>query len=101
MLGGLWGSGLFVPFPVEVECKHVMWSAARFQKLGERWRYLSPSALTTPDQQGLGHAAMSNRVLHGERESGERCVERGRVGRGVQREGEWGKVCGERESGER
>ena len=86
---------------MEVECKHVMWSAARFQKLGERWRYLSPSALTTPDQQGLGHAAMSNRVLHGERESGERCVERGRVGRGVQREGEWGKVCGERESGER
>ena len=37
----------------------------------------------------------------GERESGERCVERGRVGRGVWREGEWGEVCGERENGEK
>ena len=101
MLGGLWGCGLLVPFPVELECKHVMWSAAHFQKRGQGWQYLSPSVLTTPDQQGLGHAAISNHVLHGRRERGERCVEGGRVGRGVWREGEWGEMCGGRENGER
>ena len=45
----------------------------------------------------------------GGRESGERCVKGGRVGRGVWRDGEWGEVwegewrevCGGRESGER
>ena len=37
----------------------------------------------------------------GGREGGERCVEGGRVGRGVWREGEWREVCGGRESGER
>ena len=37
----------------------------------------------------------------GGREGGERCVEGGRVGRGVWREGGWGEVCGGREGGER